>query len=232
MNEVYQKGSEPGRQKEAGKYTGISSAIHFLHRMISFKGLTATVVILLLIGTLGFLSLSYLRRLASEVVGDTLPRLALAGQANAYLADASRTVTFIFSDVPEERVRIRGEITELSDRTTGFLNQYGAAVNTEADHRLYEELMDERKHYNEQRSRVLELAAAGQREQAIREYTLSLLPTHNRIKSIADQLFDADIRRGEEYSRKIMTACTLTQIAVAVIGVAVFVLGFFFGLFR
>jgi hypothetical protein len=92
--------------------------------------------------------------------------------------------------------------------------------------------MTERKDYFLERNQILELAAAGQREQAIKNYTESLLPAHNRIKNIADELFNADIQQGEVHSHAIMKAGRLTQVAVALIGVAVFVLGFFLGLFR
>jgi glycosyltransferase involved in cell wall biosynthesis len=232
MSEVYQKASELGQPKDAGKYTGISPGTHFIHRLISFKGLAATVIMLLLIGALGFGSLHHLNFVATEVVQETLPRMALASQANAYLADASRTVTFIFTESPEERAQIRREIEDLSERTTSFLQQYGELLDATADRQLYERLMAERRDYFVQRNQILELAAAGQRDQAVKNYTESLLPAHNRIKNIADELFNADIQQGEAHSHAIMKAGRLTQVAVALIGVAVFVLGFFLGLFR
>jgi glycosyltransferase involved in cell wall biosynthesis len=232
MNEVYQKAIERRQSNDAGQYTGIGLGTHFIHRLISFKGLAATVIMLLLIGVLGFGSLNHLNFVASEVVQETLPRMALASQANAYLADASRTVTFIFTESPEERVKIRQEIEDLSERTTSLLQQYGELLDANADHQLYERLMTERKDYFLERNQILELAAAGQREQAIKNYTESLLPAHNRIKNIADELFNADIQQGEVHSHAIMKAGRLTQVAVALIGVAVFVLGFFLGLFR
>lgn len=232
MNEVYQKASELGKPKDAGKYTGVGSGTDFIHGLISFKGLAVTVIMLLLIGALGFGSLNHLNFVASEVVQETLPRMALAGQANAYLAEASRTVTFIFTESPAERAQIRQEIEELSERTTSLLQQYGELMDAAADRQLYERLMTERKDYFLQRNQILELAAAGQREQAIKSYTESLLPAHNRIKHIADDLLNADIQQGEAHSHAIMRAGRLTQVAVALIGVAVFVLGFFLGLFR
>jgi glycosyltransferase involved in cell wall biosynthesis len=232
MDAVYQRAISPSRCQAADFYTGISNATHMIHRLISFKGLAALISILLLIGVVSFVSLKHLKGIASEVVTDTLPRLALAGQANAYLADANRTITYIFSDSPTERTQIRQDILELSARTTGFLEKYGETIATDADRKLYHGLLEQRKAYLQLRTAVLDLADNGQREAAIKMYTGSLLPAHNQVKAAADQLFDADIQRGEQRSKQIMNACILTQITVALIGVAVFVLGFFFGLFR
>lgn len=232
MDTVYQRAVSPSRCKAADFYTGISHTTHMIHRFISFKGMAALISILLLIGLVGFVSLNHLKGIASDVAADTLPRLALAGRANAYLADANRTITYIFSDSSTERAQLRQEILDLSARTTGFLEKYGNAIGVDSDRKLYNGLLEERKNYLHLRTSVLELADSGQRDAAVKMYTGVLLPAHNRVKAAADRLFDADIQRGEQRSKQIMNACILTQITVALIGVAVFVLGFFFGLFR
>ena len=232
MNEVYQKAARPDPEKESTAYTGISSTTHVIHRVVSVKGLVAALAILFLIGALGFMSLSRLKNLASQIVGDTLPRLSLAGQANAYIADTSRTVMFIFAETPEKRAEIRQDIESVSDRTTGYLNKYADNIEAKEERELYENLLAERKTYISIRDHVLDLAQQGRREEAINEYTESLLPAHSRVKAWGDRLYDSDIKRGELRSQRIMVACTLTQITVALIGVVVFVIGFFIGLFR
>ncbi|MFO1515222.1 MAG: glycosyltransferase [Verrucomicrobiota bacterium] len=232
MNAIYERATAPSRRKAADYYTGISHTTHMIHRFISFKGMAALISILLLIGLVGFVSLNHLKGIASDVAADTLPRLALAGRANAYLADANRTITYIFSDSPTERVQLRQAILDLSARTTGFLEKYGDTIGADSDRNLYQDLLEERKVYLQLRTAVLELADSGQRDAAVKMYTGVLLPAHNRVKAAADNLFNADIQRGELRSKQIMNACILTQITVALIGVSVFVLGFFFGLFR
>lgn len=232
MNAIYERATAPNLRKAADYYTGISHTTHMIHRFISFKGMAALISILLVIGLVGFVSLNHLKGIASEVAADTLPRLALAGRANAYLADANRTITYIFSDSPAERAQLRQEILDLSARTTGFLEKYGNAIGADSDRKLYRGLLEERKEYLQLRTAVLELADSGQRDAAVKMYTGVLLPAHNRVKAAADQLFNSDIQRGELRSKQIMNACVLTQITVALIGISVFVLGFFFGLFR
>src|SRR5207253_2971059 len=96
MNTIYhqtlaQAVPKPAQPEEEKRYTGIGSTAAILHRMVSFKGMAACLLILLFIGAAGFVSLSQLKRRASEIVYDTLPGLSYAGQANAYLADAYRT---------------------------------------------------------------------------------------------------------------------------------------------
>lgn len=232
MNDVYQKATtQPADQKTSG-YTGISSTTHVMHRMVSLRGLIATLIMLLLIGTLGFVSLSRLKHVAKEISQDTLPALSLAGQANAYLADASRVVLYILAEEPAQRAEIRQEIDTLSARTTGYLQDYRDGIRSPQKQILYDTLIDERQNYIATRNQILELAATGQKTAALHQFQEVLLPKHKRIKNAGDDLINFDIREGEARSKEIMRSCTLTQITVAAIGVLVFIFGFIIGLFR
>lgn len=232
MNEVYQKAASSSTHRKTGGYTGITNTTHVVHRMVSLRGLAATLIMLLLIGMLGFVSLSRLKSVAKDISQDTLPALSLAGQANAYLADASRVVLYILEAEPARRAEIRQEIDILSARTTSYLEDYRAAIHSPQKQSLYNALVSERQDYIQTRNRILELAATGQQTEALQQFQDVLLPKHRRIKAAGDDLINFDIREGEARSKEIMHSCTLTQILVAAIGVLVFIFGFIIGLFR
>lgn len=232
MNEVYHKAAtNPGRQR-SGNYTGISNTTHVMHRVVSLRGLFATFLMLLLIGALGFLSLNRLKQVAEEISHSTLPGISLAGRANAYLADASRVILYILAEEPARRAEIRQEIDTLSARTTGYLQEYRTGIHSPQQQMLYDTLVNERQNYIETRNQILELAATGQKTDALNQFQEVLLPKHKRIKTAGDDLINFDIREGETRSKEIMQSCTLTQITVAAIGVLVFIFGFIIGLFR
>src|ERR1044072_5523049 len=90
-------------------------------------------VILFLAGGLGYISVSSLKRNAKAIVEDTLPGLSYAGAANAYVADASRTLMVIVTDDSRRQNELRDEINTLSQRTTGFLAEYRKAIYSNED---------------------------------------------------------------------------------------------------
>jgi len=236
MNEVYKKAAaaaeKPERSSVKKAYTGIGGATHVLNRMVSFKGMAMMVSVLILVGALGFFSMSHLKHIADQIVKDTLPGLSFAGEANAYLADANRTLLFVVTKDPERRAQIHEEIDAINRRTTSFLEAYSKQTFSDEDRTNFAALLQERASYIKIRNQTLELAVAGKEEEALSQFSQSMLPAHVRVKTAGDKLFSYNIRQGEARGRAIMTACTITQVAVAVIGIFIFILGFFIGLFR
>ena len=102
-------------------------------------------VVMLLAATLGYFSVSKLKHNAQAIVDDTLPGLSYAGEANAYLADATRTLQVIVTEDPAQRMKLREEITGLSQRTTGYLERYAGQMDSEEDRANYQSLLQERK---------------------------------------------------------------------------------------
>ena len=100
MNRVYEEASEradPERKvsERMKDYSGVGAVANVLHQAVSFKGAMASLAFLLLVAALGVFSLTALKGEARLIVTDTLPGLAYAGEANAYLADSTRTLLFI-----------------------------------------------------------------------------------------------------------------------------------------
>jgi hypothetical protein len=135
-----------------------------------FKIFGAGFVILLLAGGLGYVSVSQLKRNADLIVNDTLPGLSFGGQANAYLADASRTLLLIVTENPGRRQAIRQEIQALSQRTSGYIEKYKNSIFEAEDRANYQALLKERADYIQIRERVIELAFAGKKDEALALY--------------------------------------------------------------
>jgi glycosyltransferase involved in cell wall biosynthesis len=233
MDEVYQQAltlmNSDTRKKT---YSGLGGTTHALHKVISFKGVMLALLALLLVGGWGFLSVSELKHEARQIVDDTLPSLSFAGQANAYIVDASRTLLYITTDDPAERTKVRNEIDELSLRTTHYLDEYSQAIFTSEDRTNFDNLVEMRKEYIRIRENVLDLATAGKRQEALARYRDSLLPMHSKVKAASDKLFAYNMEEGRERGKKIMSICTVTQVVLAVTSVLIFLMGFFIGFFK
>jgi glycosyltransferase involved in cell wall biosynthesis len=228
MNDLYQLVCQ--KQVQDASFTGIGHTATLLHRMFSFKGMAAAIIALLLIGSFGFGSLTLLKRKANQIVTDTLPGLAYAGQANAHLADAYRTLLFITMDDQQRRDQIRSEMAMLSDRTMSYLQKYESSIFSREDRTNFETVVKLRKEYDQTRDKVLALAAAGKRDEAISLFNESLMPKQAEVKRAGDKLLDYNMHQGERRGRDIMTICSGTQLAVAAVGMIIFILGFFIGL--
>jgi len=197
-----------------------------------FKALANGFVVMALAAALGYFSLSQLKRNARSIVEDTLPGLSDAGAANAYLGDASRTLMLIVTEDPEKRTGIVQEITNLSQRTTSYLADYGQQMFSDEDRKNFQDLMAERTNYNQIRDHVVALALAGKKDEALADYNDKMMPSHRRLKLAGDTLFEYNMKEGATRGRRIMTLCTYTQIGLAVGSVVIFLLGFFIGLFK
>ncbi len=199
---------------------------------IWIKIFCTSLVVVTIAGTFGYLSLSRLKHNAQLIVEDTLPGLSFAGAANAYLADASRTLLVVVTEDPVQQRAIRDEITMLSTRTTTYLEQYGSQLDSAEDRTNYETLIRERKAYFEIREKVLELAVAGKKSEALALYTQAMVPVHKRVKNAGDKLFEYNRHQGEVRGQDILASCTITQISVAILSVVIFMAGFFICLFK
>ena len=188
--------------------------------------------ILLLIGMLGFLSLNHLKHQANLIVNDTLPGLSYAGEANAYIVDASRTLLYVMDKDPQKRQEILQQIDAFGARTTKYLTLYRQSIYGDEDWTNFEALIRERDRYIQVRQRILSLANQGKENEALVVYNESLLPIHKSVKEAGDRLFEYNMRQGEARGQKIMAFCTVTQIILGVASVLIFIIGFFLGLFK
>jgi hypothetical protein len=195
------------------------------------KSSLAAGLVLVLIGAIGFMSLTWLRDNAQQIVNDTLPGLALAGAANTDLGQAfNRTLLLLLAENPERRAQLTKEIEQFSDQTTAHLAQYKKQIYELEDQNNFYQLITARTNYIEIRARVMALADAGQHAEAVNACHAELLPAYTAYKEAGEVLFRFNRVQGELRGQNIMTTCRYTRLAVAFICIGIFVGGFFFGL--
>jgi glycosyltransferase involved in cell wall biosynthesis len=237
MNNVYERASEQAASRNEvseriKSYSGVGAVTNVLHQAVSFKGAMASLLFLLLVAALGFSSLTLLKGEARLIVKDTLPGLAYAGEANAYLADSTRTLLFIVTQDREKRAKLHEEINSLSGRTSSYLERYKASILSEDERSLYREVVKARAEYFLVRDRILSLAETGRVEEALAQFKEALVPTQTRVKQAGDALLEFNRHQAEQRGQRIMTICTVTQMVVAGAFVLIFFVGFSLGLFR
>ena len=238
MDVVYRQAVElaadPLKRAATNKnFTGVASMTGLLHRMVSFKGMLATVLIFILIGAFGFNSISHLKREAAQIVGDTLPGLATAGEANANLAKSfDRTLLLLMTDRPELRVELIREIGEYTKITTNYWEAYSRQINSEDDRANFQAMIRSRETYLAARNEILQAASANRQHDAMVLCHDKLLPAYARYKEAGEKLLAYNIHEGQVRGKAIMKVCTTTQMVAAMIGIGIFILGFLIGLFK
>jgi glycosyltransferase involved in cell wall biosynthesis len=238
MNECYQHAMNQQRSRSnpaaaGSRYAGMGGLTTLMHHFVSIKGLAASAVGLLLIGTLGFLSVGHLKTQARRIVSDTLPGLSCAGKANASLAQAfNRTLLLLAADTPEQQARLEKDIESFSQAATRYLIAYKNQIYTSDDQALFDRLVQRRTEYRAVRDRTIALVKSNRPREAIVLSKAELLPAYNLYREAGDKLFDYNIREGRTRGQNIMTVCTVTQFVVAGIGILIFILGFLIGLFK
>jgi glycosyltransferase involved in cell wall biosynthesis len=238
MDECYQATANRARDQLAHKpsharYSGMDATTNLLHQMFSFRGVAASLMVLLLIGAVGFLSLGHLKKVANEIVSDTLPGLSYAGEANVTLAQAfNRSLLLMMTDRPERRAELRAEIEHYNTQTTNYLAAYKSQIFARDEQALFDALLQRRVEYLAIRERTFALAESNQRQQALELCQTELFPAYQRYKEAGDKLFEYNMREGTERGRNIMGVCTTTRVIVAGIGIFIFIVGFFIGMFK
>jgi glycosyltransferase involved in cell wall biosynthesis len=235
MNERYQKAVALGATEATRKthYSGMGGVTNLAHRVLSLAGLAGTALVLMLIGALGFVSVSHLKQEAGLIVGDTLPSLSYAGEAIGGASSAfNRTLMFLVTENAEQRAQLRKDLESHNQATSRILEDYQQVVNSPVERVLYEQVMKRRADYVQLRERILDLADHNQRTQAIDLCNRELFPAYRQYRDSLSQLFEFNVRQGRTRGETIMRGCTITQWVVAGIGIFIFALGFLIGLFK
>jgi len=204
-----------------------------MHRSIWIKSMMAAGMSLLLIAAFGYFSVSYFRTKAWQIVNDVLPGLSYSGAANASLAEAyENTLLFLVTTNASDCLAYRKAMDEASAETVKNLAEYEKSIFDSTDRGFFEALKLKRAKYLEVRERVLALSAAGQRIEALDEFKRSLQPAFKEYRSAGESLLKFNMAYGKDKGERIMKACTITQVLVALVGLGLFLLGFSLGLFR
>jgi glycosyltransferase involved in cell wall biosynthesis len=237
MSAIYKKAVEiqaqASKRKARTAYSGMGGLTNLLHRFFSFRGAAATVLGLLLVGMVGFISIGHLKKQANQIVQDTLPGLSYSGEANSALAQAfNRTLLYLLTDDPAQRNEYREQIDSFTASTTTYLKKYESDIFTDEDRKNYEAMIRARNAYSLIRGEAVALADAHRGPEAARLLHNKLIPAYQEYKEAANRLFEYNMREGQVRGESIMRLCTITQFVVAFIGVLIFVIGFFLGVAR
>ena len=231
MNELYQRtvmAASPRRS--SGSQMG--GSVQILHGMFSTKGVITSLCGVLLVGMLGFFALAGLKREAVRIAEDTLPGLSYSGAAMAYLAELSHPLNYLVVNNAEQRSQLRSQIIELSQRTSENLEKYRKTIDSAADQAQFDALVAAREEFFRLRDQTLALADSGKQSEALLLYNKSVVPAQARVRAAGDKLFEFNMRDGQTQSRRIVSICNYTQLAVVVVCIVIFVVGFFFGFSR
>ena len=202
-------------------------------RAFSIPGAAVSLIVLLIIGMAGFLSVNHLKADAELIVEDTLPGISDAGAANASMAESfNRVLLSLTAETPQERRQYRQELEEFNQRTSKSLESYGQSIFTEDDRANYERLLEQRKKYLHIRDQILNLIDTQKHDEALSLYKSSLVPAYRDYKADANVVLIYNTRQGKTRGEAILKICTGTEYAVAGIGILLFVVGFIIGLFK
>lgn len=238
MNERYLKAVTQGATavtplSQQPRYSGMGGLVNFAHRVFSVTGLMGTVLALVLVGALGFVSVGHLKQEAGLIVHDTMPGLSSAGEAIAGASSAfNRTLMFLVTEDAEQRAQFRKDVESRNQATSRFLEDYRRGPFSPGEQVLFEQVMKRRGDYLRLRERVFELADHNQRTQAVDVCNRELFPVYRDYRDSLNQLFEYNVRQGRTRGETIMRVCTITQWVVAGIGIFIFAMGFVIGLFK
>jgi len=198
------------------------------------KSISASLILLGLVGALGYASVSYLKKDARLIVEDSMPSLALAASASSNLATGyNNLLLFLTTKVPDERKSYVRMMNETSEETQGCLEHYATLIRGDGkDQAIFDNLTKVRENYLKIRSEVIALADEGKDSQALRLFHDSLRPAYEKYHQAGEKLLSYNIETGAAFGREITTICNVTQILVAFVGILLFVAGFLFGFSR
>jgi glycosyltransferase involved in cell wall biosynthesis len=231
MNERYERATASASNTSRG--AGAASGLGRMRGLFSVSGVSAGVILLLLLGAAGFMSVAHLKRDARRIVRDTMPGLSFAGQASASSAQAfNRTLLMIMAETDAERTEFSREVEEYSNKTTQSLDGYASQIFDARDQDLYDRWLKARMDYLVAREKTLLTLSVKGRADAILECRRNLLPVFTKYQEAGERVMDFNIDQAKVRGRSILEVGTATQIALAAFAVLSFVLGSLFGLFR
>ncbi len=198
--------------------------------LFTARGILLWVLIILGISLLEVQSIRQLRGAASRIVSDTLPSLS-----SAALANESRNNSFIklllllHNASAANEANYVAEIERLSKETTVAFQNYEAIINERLDRENFQKLMKTRISYLAIREQFIEEFTHGQKKEALALFEQSLLPAFDRYAETSKAITTYNIEAGKKDGREILRLAAMSQMILAGLGIAVFLVGFSLG---
>ena len=191
-------------------------------------GFMAVLVLSIIITAVGAWQLKYVSGLTKEMVQESVvkERLASDWARNIYAA-ATRTTAIAKSSDPALASFFAKAAAESANATTELIKQIEALLSTEAEKKLYAELVEIRKTYSSSRDEIAKLKAGGKTEEAMKLLDSTFLPSAELYQKKVTEFLD--IQRGMLNSKAstIEKAELSSRIELIVLGTIAVLLGMF-----
>lgn len=237
MREVYadtvREAAQASRSSTQGKYSGMGGIVNALHGLVSVRGAVAGLLGLLVVGTLGFGSLSYLKQEVRGIVAEKMPALRYLSGANATIDQGFKsTLRLLLMTSPQDRKAVWEEIQNTSRSTETNLLAFATFINSPSDSNHFELLMRSRETYLSSRENIFQFVESGQAEAAMQLCRTQLFPAFSLYQQEADKLLDSQVQEATRHGERAVRICTATQAGVAVAAMILFAIGFIIGFFK
>ncbi|MSU58392.1 MAG: glycosyltransferase [Pedosphaera sp.] len=223
---------EPGRTTQV-RYSGMGGAVTALHKLVSARGILVGALGLLLVGALGFGSMSYLKHEVRGIVAEKMPALRHMSGANATIDQGFKgTLRLLLTTAPGERKQIWADIQATSRSAESNLTAFAAFINSSADSNHFTVMMRSREEYLQSRAGVFSLIESNRQDAAMALCRTQLFPAYALYSQEADKLLDSQVTQATRLGEQAVTICTTTQVIVAAVAMLLFAIGFIIGFFK
>ena len=201
--------------------------------LFSIRGVFFALVFALAIAVVEFGVVRTLQSRTDSIVERTLPRLSHIADANAMLTESfSNTVMAVNSDDPAERTRCIAKVEILSPKTTEALEAYDRLREPGTEDPIFQKLLMHRSDYLAGRGKVFDLLRSGQNKDAMETYKISVTPPYEAYQRAGDMLLQANIHEGANKGASLVWICRITEIALVLSAMIIFIFGFTVGFSR
>ena len=199
----------------------------------SNRGVLITAAILLLAACMEFIMMGNLRNIAKSIAYDTMPGLSYGGEITSKLAQSqSKTGQMITSKTKPEEKEAFQEMQELSKEGDQYLKTYEDSIYEPEDRANYSKILQRRATYNQIRQKVLVLLDQDKKQDALMLARANLRPAYFEYIKAGETLIKYNLEQSKIRGDKIIRMCYITQIAVALLAMALFIAGFSIGFFK
>ncbi len=201
--------------------------------LFSIRGVFFALVLALGIAVVEFGVVRTLQSRTDRIVEHTLPRLSHIASANALLTESfSHTVIAVHTDDAEKRRQSIRAVEALTPRTTGELESYARLLRRDQTDTVLQSLLTQRADYLNARARIFELLDSGDRPAALQIYESQLIPSYDSYQRAGDLLLQSNIQEGRATGAALVWICRVTEIALVIAALVIFIIGFTVGFSR
>ena len=196
-------------------------------------GWLLTFGVLVSIGLLSALTISYVRSEAKEMADLSVPRILSLAAANKSLAQAfNDTLQAIIETNQTEQQRLISQVNRQSQVTSEHLDRYSQLVRDEREQRLVDAWKSARLHYLETRDRTMEALQDSGPAAATEIYMGDLKTAFRTYEQAGLDLLKMNADAVTQQSKDIVRRTAISQILAAAIAIVLFAAGFLIGFYK